>query len=124
MLAPLPRWLGVFALFAALAVAAISGSASADPASPGPSASPPVLVTIVNYAFKPASITVLAGTTVEWRNDDSVSHTATSSNGAFDSQNLDHGGVYKFTFNKPGTYQYICSYHPQMVGTVVVTGPK
>ncbi len=61
---------------------------------------------------------------MQWRNDDNVSHTATSSNGVFDSQNLDHGGVYGFTFAKPGTYQYVCSYHPQMTGTVIVTDSK
>jgi plastocyanin len=119
----LTRLFAAPALVAVIALVAAGGSASADSARPSPSASP-VLVTISNFLFKPATITILVGTTVEWRNDDSISHTATSSNGAFDSQNLDHGGVYSFTFAKPGTYQYVCSYHPQMIGTVIVTGPK
>ncbi|HLN47378.1 MAG TPA: cupredoxin family copper-binding protein [Magnetospirillaceae bacterium] len=123
MLALLTRVFGASALVAAVVLAASGGSASADSANPTPSASP-VVVSITNYAFKPATITILAGTTVQWRNDDSVSHTATSPNGAFDSQNLDHGSVYAFTFAKPGTYRYVCSYHPQMTGTVIVTGPK
>jgi plastocyanin len=123
MNALLTRLFAASALVVAIALTAAGGSASADSASPSPSASP-VLVTISDFSFKPATITILAGTTVQWRNDDSLSHTATSSSGAFDSQNLDHGGVYTFTFAKPGTYQYVCSYHPQMIGTVIVTGPK
>lgn len=94
-------------------------TASAD--SPAPSASP-VMVFIRNSIYYPSSLTVKAGTVVTWRNDDvQLSHTVTSTTGAFDSHNLDRGVVYSFTFTKPGKYPYTCTYHPFMKGMVIVT---
>ena len=84
------------------------------------SSAAPVVVVIKNYAFTPATITVAPGTAVQWRNDDSASHTATAADGTFDSKNLDHGQTYTFTFTKAGTYAYTCSYHPNMTGKVIV----
>jgi plastocyanin len=71
--------------------------------------------------YSPANFTVKAGTTVTWVNRDSTPHTVTSTNGAFDSGNMDGGAVYKFTFTSPGTYQYTCTYHAWMKGTITVT---
>ncbi|HVA15885.1 MAG TPA: cupredoxin family copper-binding protein [Stellaceae bacterium] len=79
-------------------------------------------VTIDNFAFAPASVTVAAGTTVTWTNRDNDAHTITSTADPklFHSAALDTGASFSFTFAKPGTYQYFCSIHPRMVGTVVV----
>ena len=77
-------------------------------------------VTIVNFAFDPPSITVDAGRAVTWTNKDSVPHTATAKDGAFDSGNLNQDQSFTFVFDKPGTYDYICTYHPYMVGTIIV----
>jgi plastocyanin len=77
-------------------------------------------VTIKDYAFTPPTLTVPAGTTVTWTNADAVPHTATASDGSFDSGNLSPGQSYAFTFSTPGSYPYVCQYHAGMHGTIVV----
>jgi plastocyanin len=77
-------------------------------------------VTIKDYAFTPATLTVPAGTTVTWTNNDPVPHTATASDGSFDSGNLNPGQSFSFTFATPGSFSYVCQYHAGMKGTIVV----
>jgi plastocyanin len=79
-------------------------------------------VSIKNFAFDPPNTTVSAGTTVTWVNDDQVPHTATANDGAFDSGTLQPGQSYSFAFDKPGTYAYHCNIHPDMTGTITVSG--
>jgi len=76
--------------------------------------------TIKNMAFSPAQITVAAGSTVNWTNQDSTAHTVTADNGQFSSGNLSSGDSFQFTFKTPGTYAYHCGIHPNMQGTIVV----
>jgi len=81
-------------------------------------------VTIKDFAFSPAKITVKVGTKVTWTNQDSIGHTVTAddpSSDAPDSPTFGKGETYSFTFNKAGTYNYHCTPHPYMKGTVVVT---
>lgn len=81
-------------------------------------------VTIQNFAFTPSSITVKVGTTVTWTNKMNVSHTVTSDDGVTggpNSQLIEGGKTYSFTFAKAGTYTYHCSIHSSMKGTVTVT---
>ena len=80
-------------------------------------------VSIMNFAFSPASLTVRAGTTVTWTNKDSDAHTVTSqgSGGPLASAALSTGQSYTYTFTKPGTYSYLCTIHPFMTATVTVT---
>ena len=77
-------------------------------------------VTIDNFTFGPEKLTVKAGTTVTWTNEDDIPHTVASATKAFKSKALDTDDSFSFTFNTPGTYEYFCSLHPHMVGTVVV----
>jgi plastocyanin len=94
--------------------ASSSGAASAAP-------SKPQAVTIVDYTYKPAEITVAAGTTVEFTNQDSTPHTATSKqSGAFETGSIDTGKSAKVILDKPGTYAYFCAFHPFMKGTIEV----
>jgi plastocyanin len=79
-------------------------------------------VEIDNFAFSPARITVKAGTTVAWLNSDDTPHTVASSSKLFKSKALDTDGRFSFTFTTPGMYEYFCSLHPYMTGTVVVEG--
>jgi plastocyanin len=72
-------------------------------------------------SFTPPTFTVKAGSTVTWINRDSTTHTVTSTTGLFDSGNLGSGDTFKFTFSQPGTYQYYCTIHPNMKGTIVAT---
>jgi amicyanin len=78
-----------------------------------------VAVKIGNFTFGPQDLTVKAGTTVTWTNEDDMPHTVVSPNN-FRSKVLDTDGTYTFTFTTPGTYKYFCSLHPHMTGTVVV----
>jgi len=72
--------------------------------------------------YSPSSFTVKVGTPVTWVNKDGTTHTVTSkASSLFDSGNLATGDTFKFTFTQPGTYQYYCTIHPWMTGTVVVT---
>jgi plastocyanin len=77
-------------------------------------------VHIKNFAFDPATLTVAAGTTVRFVNDDSEAHTVTARDGSFNSDGLDTNDSWSFRFTKPGTYAYFCQLHPYMKGTVVV----
>ena len=79
-------------------------------------------VVIQNFSFKPAHITVKRGTRVTWINRDMTKHTATASNGAFDSGVLRPGQSYSHTFKTAGrTNNYHCEIHPFMRGSVTVT---
>src|ERR1700690_1019984 len=82
----------------------------------------PGSVTIDNFAFAPAILTIAPGTKVTWDNKDEEPHTVTSADGGrtFKSPALDTDDKFSFTFDKPGTYKYFCSIHPHMVGTIVV----
>ena len=77
-------------------------------------------VSIENFSFVSAEITVSAGTTVTWTNNDTVPHTVTSTDNTFNSGNIDPGATFTFTFADAGTFDYVCSYHPNMTGSVVV----
>ena len=79
-------------------------------------------VTIDNFAFAPAMVTVSPGTEVTWTNKDEEPHTVVSADGGktFKSPALDSDDKFSFTFDKPGTYKYFCSIHSHMVGTIVV----
>ena len=75
-------------------------------------------VTIKNFAYAPASVTVSPGDTVTWTNQDSAPHTATGK--GFDTGTLNKGQSGSHTFSSSGSFSYICSIHPNMKGTVVV----
>lgn len=80
-------------------------------------------VSITNFSFSPANITVKKGATVVWTNKDSAAHTVTEMDDQSgpDSTNLANGKSYSFTYNTVGTFKYHCSIHPDMTGTVTVT---
>jgi plastocyanin len=107
----------------AAALGAATATMLAAVALPGwaQNAAPAGAVSIDNFTFTPASLTVKAGTTVTWSNKDDIPHGIASSNNAFKkSKALDTDDSYSFTFTTPGTYQYFCYIHPHMVGTIVV----
>lgn len=72
--------------------------------------------------YSPSPYTVKVGSTVTWVNKDTSTHTVTSiGSSLFDSGNILPGGSYSFTFTQAGTYQYYCTIHPWMKGTIIVT---
>ena len=77
-------------------------------------------VKIDSFAFAPQRVTVKAGTTVTWINDDDIPHTVASSTKTFKSSALDTKDKFSFTFTTPGAYEYFCSLHPHMTGAIVV----
>ena len=76
--------------------------------------------------YIPLNLEVTSGTTVKWINDDSVPHTIQSQDpqgniiGLFNSAPLMTGGVFEYTFEESGVYNYFCSLHPWRVGIVTV----
>jgi plastocyanin len=116
----LPTGAGAATVLAVLVLAAVGcgGSGRASDASP-------VATTTVDlptsYRFEPAAITVTAGSTVTWTNDDNFSHSVRIA-GA-EPLVMKAGESVQHTFDTPGTFNYDCSFHPQnMKGRVVVTG--
>jgi plastocyanin len=90
-------------------------------------AAPPALaedaaVSIDNFTFSPAEITVAAGTRITWTNNDDIPHTVVDAGNPKETKSppLDTGDAWAHVFDKPGTYHYFCSLHPHMQGTIVV----
>ena len=77
-------------------------------------------VSIANFAFAPTPIAVAAGSTVTWSNDDGAPHALAFADGAPASDLLLPGQRFARTFAKAGTFDYVCSVHPYMAGTVTV----
>ena len=77
-------------------------------------------VTIENFAFDPADLTVSVGDTVTWSNKDSAAHTATADGGSFDTGTIAAGSSKSVTFSKAGTFTYHCKIHASMTARVVV----
>ena len=99
-------------------------AAPADAGLPGtevdaePGALAIVKVSMRNMQFSPKTLRVKKGTVVEWKNDDLVPHTATSS--SFDSGSLGPGKSWRHMFTEAGQVRYVCTFHPTMTGVVIV----
>lgn len=76
------------------------------------------IIDIKNFSFNPAILTISKGETVVWTNSDSAPHQIKSDQ--FSSGMLSNGQSFSFTFNEVGTFNYICSVHPSMMGKVIV----
>ena len=83
-------------------------------------AASPAAVKIDNFAFTPATLTITAGTTVTWKNEDDSPHRIGDKNGTFKSAALDTDDTFSHTFAAPGEYPYICTIHPYMAGKIIV----
>ena len=77
-------------------------------------------VSIANFAFAPAEITIAPGESVTWTNDDGAPHGLEFHDGAPGTDLLLPGASFSRRFDQPGTYDYNCSVHPYMTGRVVV----
>jgi plastocyanin len=101
---------------------AVSCSGYSSPTMPGTNDNGTPVTIMRNGAsseFTPGSVTISAGASVTWTNNDTVAHTATSDSGAFNGS-IAPGAKYSYTFPAKGTFPYHCSVHPGMTGTVVV----
>jgi plastocyanin len=86
----------------------------------GPAKAGEVAVTIRNFDYSPMALEIAPGTTVVWKNLDGEPHTIASLDGQFRSQALDQNDSFRFTFDHPGVFKYICSIHPKMKATITV----
>jgi plastocyanin len=77
-------------------------------------------VTIQSSAFTPKTLTISVNSVVKWTNSDGFAHTVTSDNAVWDSGNIPGGGTFSFNFTATGTYNYHCTIHPSMTGTIIV----
>jgi plastocyanin len=75
-------------------------------------------ITIKDFAFNPGTLTVKQGTKVTWTNQDSMIHKIKSD--TFNSSDLNQGDKFEFTFDKKGSFDYVCGIHPSMSGKIVV----
>lgn len=107
---------------AADAAAATEAVPVATEAAPAAAPATSVAVSIQDFAFVEGAIEIPVGTTVTWTNNDTAPHTATSTDGVFNSGRLDQGQTFSFTFTEPGTFAYFCEFHPGMQATITVTG--
>jgi plastocyanin len=98
-----------------------SGGSTSTSTTSGP-ASNSASVSMAGRSFGPASVTIAAGGSVTFSNDDDRAHTVTATDGAFDSGTISEGGSWKRTFEQAGTFAYLCALHPEMTGEVVVKG--
>ena len=115
------KWILGLATLVIAAVAVIQTGQKSLAANPADQQGSAVEVKVDNFSFAPASLTVPAGTTVTWTNQDDVPHTIVDSEGKqFKSSVLDTDQKFSYTFSKPGTYTYYCSVHPKMTGKIVV----
>jgi plastocyanin len=78
------------------------------------------LVSIDNFAFTPATLTVKAGTKVTFANHDDIPHTIVSGDGLFRSAALDTDESFAFTFETAGEFGYFCGLHPHMIAKIIV----
>jgi plastocyanin len=112
-----------FICFAAvLLVAVLAGCVAHEPQIDPPVASiaGPVTVSIDNFTFAPAVVTIPPGGKIVWTNRDDVPHTIKADDGSFTSAALDTDDTFTQVFARRGEYQYFCSIHPHMTARVIV----
>lgn len=77
-------------------------------------------VIVSDFVFAPETLEITAGDTVLWINEDFAPHTATSSDGSWDTGHLEKGQSASLVFDKPGSFEYFCAFHPHMTGSISV----
>lgn len=108
------------AAFVTVGTLAACGGQSQPAAHPQPQSAARDRVEIGNFSYHPPTITVQAGTKIAFTNSDQTDHTATATNGAFDTGTIGHGATRTLTFTKPGVYTYYCQFHAFMRGEIIV----
>jgi plastocyanin len=111
------------ATFAVILLAAC-GSPASSPSGTQPAATSPAAggaVTIVDFAFQPTTVEVKTGATVTWTSQGANPHTVKWSDGTPEADQLATGDTYTRTFDKAGSFPYVCGIHGQMTGTITVT---
>ena len=100
------------AMLAALLTFVAGGAHAASPSE--------TRVSINQFKFEPAVVSVAAGDTVTWVNADTEEHTVTATDRSYTSSGLEQTETFSHRFTAPGTYRYFCALHPHMTATIVV----
>jgi plastocyanin len=108
------------ALGSLLVIGCGSKSKSTNPVVPPTHSSHFHDISIANFAFTPSALTIPAGDTVLWTNNQNVTHTVTSDTGTELSQTLSSGATYQHIFAAAGSFPYHCAIHTTMHGSVTV----
>jgi plastocyanin len=111
----------LLALLTALSVLAACSGDDAGSSSTSPDPDSEATITMADFAFAGAT-TVGVGETVTVTNEDTVGHTWTAVDGEFDSGNLAGGESFEHTFDEAGEFDFFCSIHPDMAGSITVEG--
>ena len=98
------------------------GGAAPGSAAAGGGASGGTSVSMFDFGFSPATLTVAQGSSVTWSNTGLARHTVVADDGSFRSPDVRSAQTFSRTFAAPGTYTYICDIHPEMKGTIAVLG--
>jgi plastocyanin len=106
------RRIARFARAAACAIGAVAACARSRPTTH--------TITIRDFAFAPAEVTVARGDTIVWANADFVAHTTTARDAAWDSKSIDGSSAWRTVMRAAGRHEYYCAFHPNMKATVVV----
>jgi plastocyanin len=105
----------------ALALVVLAPAVGAHERGGGPRvATQAVRVRVIDFAFRPRTLTIARGTVVRWVNRGDVTHTTTSNTGLWN-QRLAPGETFRRRFRRMGTFAYHCTIHPQMTARVIVT---
>jgi plastocyanin len=96
------------------------GSSSSSSSASTSAASSGNTVQVKDFSFEPGDLTVAKGTKVTWDFDDTTAHNVTADNKAFASPTVNKGHTFSYTFNTAGKYNYICTIHQYMKGTITV----
>lgn len=125
---PRLRLTAITAAIAISAAAMVACGGSGDEDTGGMGEAPggaEIAVAITSFAFEPEVTEVTPGDTVTWTNEDGIFHSATEGTGTpgghFDGEMDGAGTTFSFVFEEPGTYEYYCSRHAFMQGSVVVS---
>ncbi len=121
---PVPRCVRFALIFGAIGTTALLAAGMPGFGAAGgavfDAAAKAVTIKIDNFAFAPPDLSIAAGTTVTWKNDDGEVHKVQDDHKGFSSAALDTEDTFSHTFATPGVYHYFCSIHPYMVGKIVV----
>ncbi len=117
------KLIGIVAITGLITYSCSKGSSYTAP-KPLDDGTSPVLITMYNMAFAPASVTVTKGTVVKWQNNDGYAHTVDSNDGiTFSSGNINGGNSFTYTTTVAGTFNYHCLIHGLPMSGVLIVNP-
>ena len=117
------KLIGLIAITGVITFSCSKGKTYTTPG-PAPGGTAPVLITMSNMTFYPASVTVTKGAIVKWQNNDGYAHTVNSNDGTtFSSGTIEGGGSFSYTTTVAGTFNYHCLIHGLPMSGILIVSP-